>query len=150
MPGQCRNGDRAEGIDSHRCSSCPHEVSGPATQGSADVIVNGKPAVRKGDGGVHSACCGGNTWTAQGSSDTVTINGKQAFRLMDATNHCGGTGMLVGEVEEQWDSFALVEYPTNAAFQAMIASEEYGRIVPHRIAGLAGQLDIRVQPLFGR
>lgn len=95
MPGQARIGDKAFGTDSHRCNSCPHEVSGPATQGSDDVIVNGMPAVRKGDGGVHSACCGDNRWTAQGSSPTVTINGKQAFRLMDETNHCGGLGMLV-------------------------------------------------------
>ncbi len=95
MPGQARIGDKAQGIDSHRCNSCPHTVIGPATQGSGDVIVNGMPAVRKGDGGVHSACCGDNRWTAQGSSPTVTINGKQSFRLMDETNHCGGLGMLV-------------------------------------------------------
>jgi uncharacterized Zn-binding protein involved in type VI secretion len=95
MPGQARIGDRALGIDGHRCNACPHVVSGPATQGSADVIVNGKPAVRKGDGGVHSACCGSNTWTAQGSSPTVTINGKQAFRQIDQTDHCGGKGKLI-------------------------------------------------------
>ena len=95
MPGQARIGDKAQGIDGHRCNACPHVVSGPATQGSPDVIINGKPAVRKGDGGVHSSCCGSNTWTAEGSSPTVTINGKQAFRLNDATIHCGGNGMLV-------------------------------------------------------
>jgi len=95
MPGQARIGDKARGIDAHRCNACPHNVSGPATQGSADVIVNGKPAVRKGDGGVHSSCCGSNRWTAQGSSNTVIINGKPAFRLRDSTNHCGGKGVLV-------------------------------------------------------
>ncbi|MFZ1986828.1 MAG: PAAR domain-containing protein, partial [Desulfatitalea sp.] len=95
MPGQGRIGDKAKGVDSHRCNACPHVVSGPATQGSSDVIVNGKPAVRKGDGGVHTACCGSNIWTANGGSDTVFINGKQAFRLGDATDHCGGAGMLV-------------------------------------------------------
>lgn len=95
MPGQARIGDKSLGIDAHRCNACPHVVSGPATQGASDVIVNGKPAVRKGDGGVHSACCGGNTWTAQGGSSTVIINGKQAFRLTDATSHCGGQGTLI-------------------------------------------------------
>ncbi|MBR9979472.1 MAG: hypothetical protein KFF50_00450 [Desulfatitalea sp.] len=95
MPGQARIGDKALGTDAHRCKACPHVVTGPATQGSADVIVNGKPAVRKGDRGVHAACCGSNTWTAQGASDTVIINGKPAFRHLDRTDHCGGTGMLV-------------------------------------------------------
>jgi uncharacterized Zn-binding protein involved in type VI secretion len=95
MPGQARVGDKARGVDGHGCKRCPHVVSGPATQGSADVIVNGKPAVRKGDGGVHSGCCGFNTWTAQGCSNTVIINGKPAFRLTDMTRHCGGVGMLV-------------------------------------------------------
>ncbi len=60
------------------------------------------------------------------------------------------SGLLVGEVEEQWDSFALVEYPSNAAFQAMIVSEECERIVQDRVAGLVGQLDIRVQPFLTR
>ena len=95
MPGQARIGDKALGIDGHRCNACPHVVTGPATQGSADVIVNGKPSVRKGDGGVHSACCGSNTWTAQGSSNTVLINEKQAFRMTDPTDHCGGAGTLI-------------------------------------------------------
>lgn len=95
MPGQARIGDKAMGIDSHRCKACPHVVSGPATQGAADVIVNGKPAVRKGDRGVHAACCGANTWTAQGASETVIINGKQAFRQGDRTDHCGGSGALI-------------------------------------------------------
>ncbi len=55
MPGQGRVDDRALGIDKHRCNACPHVVSGPATQGSGTVIVNGKPAVRKGDKGKHAA-----------------------------------------------------------------------------------------------
>jgi uncharacterized Zn-binding protein involved in type VI secretion len=95
MPGQARVGDKARGIDGHGCKRCPHVVSGPATQGSADVIINGKPAVRKGDSGVHSGCCGSNKWTATGSSNTVTINGKQACRVTDMTDHCGGMGILV-------------------------------------------------------
>ena len=95
MPGQARIGDKAEGICEHRCHSCPHSVSGPATQGSPDVFINGKPAVRKGDGGVHASCCGANTWTAKGSSPTVIINGKEAFRRTDATRHCGGDGILI-------------------------------------------------------
>ncbi|ABS62749.1 conserved hypothetical protein [Parvibaculum lavamentivorans DS-1] len=51
-------------------------------------------------------------------------------------------GILVGECEELWDRVALIEYPSRAAFQAMISSPEYQAIMIHREAGLAGQLDI--------
>ncbi len=95
MPGQGRVGDKALGIDGHGCPGCPHVVNGPATEGASDVIINGKRAVRKGDSGIHKACCGANRWTANGGSATVTINGKPAFRLTDGTDHCGGKGTLI-------------------------------------------------------
>jgi hypothetical protein len=59
------------------------------------VNVNGKPAVRVDDSGVHSACCGPNQWRALAGSPTVFINGKAAHRAGDATQHCGGNGKLV-------------------------------------------------------
>jgi uncharacterized Zn-binding protein involved in type VI secretion len=58
-------------------------------------MVNSKPALRVGDPGVHSACCGGNTWTAAAGSATVFINNKAAHRLGDADTHCGGSGKLI-------------------------------------------------------
>jgi uncharacterized Zn-binding protein involved in type VI secretion len=95
MPGQARLGDTARARDSHGCSACRHRVSGPAVQGSTDVLVNGKPAVRCGDGGVHALCCGPNRWSAGSGSKTVFINGKPAFRQNDPTIHCGGSGKLI-------------------------------------------------------
>jgi len=59
------------------------------------LLVNGQPALRKADPGVHSSCCGPNTWNAQACSGTVIVNGKGAHRLGDATKHCGGVGQLV-------------------------------------------------------
>jgi uncharacterized protein (DUF1330 family) len=56
------------------------------------------------------------------------------------------TGLMLGDVEELWDSVGLVEYPSLAAFLAMITSPEYRAIEHHRKAGLAGQLNIRTQP----
>lgn len=56
------------------------------------------------------------------------------------------SGLLLGEVEELWDAVALVEYPSLAAFQKMALSPEMHAIEHHRKAGLAGQLNIRVQP----
>jgi uncharacterized Zn-binding protein involved in type VI secretion len=96
MPNQGRVGDKSQvPADGHGCPSCPHPCIGPATGGSPDVFVNGKPALRVGDPGVHAACCGPNTWTAAKGAPAVYFNGKKAHRLGDAVNHCGGNGKLV-------------------------------------------------------
>ncbi len=96
MPGLGRLGDKSHApADSHGCKSCSHPVTGPAVSGSADVLVNGKPALRLGDNGVHASCCGANTWQTVAGSATVLINGKPAHRLGDATQHCGGPGNLI-------------------------------------------------------
>ena len=56
------------------------------------------------------------------------------------------TGLLLGEVEDNWDMVALVEYPSLDAFRSMMMSPEYQKIAVHRSAGLAGQLNIRAKP----
>jgi uncharacterized Zn-binding protein involved in type VI secretion len=96
VPGQGRLGDKASvPLDMHGCPACPHPGSGPAILGSPDVNVNRRPALRLGDPGLHTACCGGNTWKANAGSATVFINGKSAHRMGDQTQHCGGTGQLI-------------------------------------------------------
>lgn len=91
-----RLGDRAHAAaDAHGCSACAHTVTGPAIAGSPDVYIDCKPALRVGDPGVHSSCCGSNAWTAAGGASTVFINGQPAHRLGDATQHCGGSGHLI-------------------------------------------------------
>jgi len=96
MPPQSRLGDNAQcPSDAHGCPGCAHGVIGPATSGSPDVMVNGMPALRVGDNGVHSSCCGPNTWVAAAGSGTVFINGIKAVRQGDKTTHCGGTGKMV-------------------------------------------------------
>ena len=55
------------------------------------------------------------------------------------------TGLMLGEVEDNWDMVALVEYPSLEAFRAMMMSPEYQKIAVHRSAGLAGQLNIRAK-----
>lgn len=59
------------------------------------------------------------------------------------------TGLMLGEVEELWDSVALAEYPSLAAFRQMAMSPEMHAIEHHRKAGLAGQLNIRTKPAAG-
>jgi uncharacterized Zn-binding protein involved in type VI secretion len=96
MPAQCRLGDKAQvPSDAHGCLACPHTCVGPAVAGSPDVMVNNKPAIRVGDNGVHSSCCGGNTWIAKTGSSVVMINGKAAHRLNDQDQHCGGMGKMI-------------------------------------------------------
>ncbi len=56
------------------------------------------------------------------------------------------TGLLIGEVEDLWDTVALAEYPSLAAFHQMAMSPEMHAIEHHRLAGLAGQLNIRTKP----
>jgi len=43
---------------------------------------------------------------------------------------------VIGPSEERWDEAILVEYPSRAAFIAMVTSEEYQKIVTHRTAAL--------------
>ena len=96
MPGQGRLGDKAQvQQDAHGCPGCPHPGVGPAIAGSTDVFVNGRPALRVDDVGVHAVCCGTNMWQAQQGSATVFINGKAAFRQNDPSRHCGGSGKLI-------------------------------------------------------
>ncbi len=96
MPNICRAGDNAFcPADAHGKLCCPHPVTGPATAGSPDVMVNSQPALRVGDPGVHAACCGPNAWKAAAGSATVFINSKPVVRLGDATTHCGGSGTMI-------------------------------------------------------
>ena len=96
MPGQARLGDKSQApIDAHGCPICPHSVIGPAVQGSTDVFVNFRPAVRVGDMGIHFPCCGPNIWKAVKGSATVFINFMPAHRMGDMDMHCGGVGFMV-------------------------------------------------------
>ena len=63
MPAAARVGDLArKPSDSHGNDCCPHDVIGAAVQGSPNVFIEGRAALRVGDPGVHSRCCGPNTW----------------------------------------------------------------------------------------
>ena len=53
--------------------------------------------------------------------------------------------LMLGEVEEMWDSIAIVEYPSRKAMLEMITNPEYLESAIHRTAGLAGQLNIETK-----
>lgn len=50
--------------------------------------------------------------------------------------------LMLGEVEELWDSVVIAVYPNRAAMLGMMQSPEMQDIGQHRRAGLAGQLNI--------
>jgi uncharacterized protein (DUF1330 family) len=67
-----------------------------------------------------------------------------------ATGYSGPvSGLMLGEVEELWDMVALAQYPSLAAFRAMVTDPAYAEIAKHRDAGLAGQLNIKTRGTLG-
>jgi len=96
VPPAGRVGDKAKApVDAHGCPACPHTVMGPAIIGSPGVMINGLPALRVGDYGVHAACCAMNMFMAEKGSTKVFIDGLPAHRKGDRTQHCGGKGTLI-------------------------------------------------------
>jgi len=88
------------------------------------------------------------------------LSGAEAFaryagEVFKLVNNLGGravysgavTGLLLGEVEDNWDMISLVEYPSGQAFRDMFMSPAYQEIAIHRKAGLEGQLNIRTKAL---
>ena len=57
--------------------------------------------------------------------------------------------LMLGELEELWDSVALVMYPSRKAMFAMIQDPAYQASAIHRKAGLDGQLNIELKGGLG-
>jgi uncharacterized protein (DUF1330 family) len=90
------------------------------------------------------------------------LTGRQAYDLYAAAmqkviEERGGrvvfggdiASLVIGDVEDAWDTCVLVEYPSAAAFAATVTSPEVAEIGVHRAAGLEGQLLLRVAQLAG-
>lgn len=56
---------------------------------------------------------------------------------------------VTGPSEERWDAGFIAEYPSAAAFFAMISDEEYQQAVVNRTAGVADSRLIRFDPREG-
>jgi len=57
--------------------------------------------------------------------------------------------LMLGEVEDLWDTVAIAQYPSRAAMLEMMQLPEYQEIAAHRTAGLAGQLNIETTQSLG-
>ena len=81
--------------DGHGAPGDPLPATGPIITGSPNVSINGKPAARKGDMGIHAACSGPNLFWLDRGDNTVTIDGFPAAKKGDQTRHCGGVGRII-------------------------------------------------------
>ena len=59
------------------------------------------------------------------------------------------TRLMLGEVEDLWDSVAIAMYPSRKAMLEMISNPDYIKSAQHRIAGLEGQLNIETVAAVG-
>ena len=86
----------------------------------------------------------------------TTLTGREAYQIYGAAmqniiEQGGGkvlfggdiASLVIGDVEDLWDTCVLVEYPSAAAFAAIVTSPQVAEIGVHRAAGLEGQLLIR-------
>lgn len=76
------------------CPACPHPVTGPILSGSPNVFIDGLPAARAGDPGMHAGGCGPTSYVIKTGDPNVLIDGKPAARVGDQT-HSGGVGRII-------------------------------------------------------
>ena len=55
------------------------------------------------------------------------------------------TRLMLGEVEDLWDQVAIAMYPNRKSMLKMISDPDYIKSAQHRVAGLAGQLNIETK-----
>ena len=53
--------------------------------------------------------------------------------------------LMLGEVEDLWDSIAIARYPSRKAMLEMMMDKDYQESEKHRSAGLLGQLNIETK-----
>ena len=86
------------------------------------------------------------------------LTGEQAYAIysVEVVGHLKKVGgkvsfggsinrLMLGEVEELWDATFIAKYPSKKAMLKMITDPDYLESNKHRVAGLAGQLNIEVK-----
>lgn len=150
MPGAARLGDSCAG---HGCFPAT-----PIIAGSSDVIINGKPAARKGDAVLlHPCTCpnlphGVHSRAISAGSSTVIINGKLAARIGDAIG-CGGSvaagsgNVIIGDTPLQSPTQACGQQAARSHAPLLALTPMLSRDVMEwgKTAGLPPPLDDVVQ-----
>ena len=86
------------------------------------------------------------------------LSGEQAYAIysVEVVEHLKKVGgkvsfggsinrLMLGEAEELWDATFIAKYPSKKAMLKMITDPDYLESNKHRVAGLAGQLNIEVK-----
>ena len=86
------------------------------------------------------------------------LTGKEAYAIysQEVVKHLEKVGgmpifggkvarLMLGEVEDLWDTVAIAMYPNRKAMLDMISDQEYIKSAQHRVAGLEGQLNIETK-----
>ena len=89
---------------------------------------------------------------------TTDLTGREAYQIYalavaKLVENTGGkvlfgaevSRLMLGEVEELWDTVAIAQYPSRRKMLEMMMSPEYAEISVHRTAGLKGQLNIETK-----
>ncbi len=89
---------------------------------------------------------------------TTDLTGREAYQIYalavaKLVENTGGkvlfgaevSRLMLGEVEELWDTVAIAQYPSRKKMLEMMMSPEYAEISVHRTAGLKGQLNIETK-----
>jgi len=80
-------------------------------------------------------------YSAEVAGHLATVGGRPMFAAKVQR-------LMLGEVEELWDTAAIAMYPSRKAMMDMMSSPDYQASAVHRTAGLAGQLNIElVEPM---
>ena len=80
-------------------------------------------------------------YSAEVAGHLATVGGRPMFAAKVER-------LMLGEVEELWDTAAIDMYPSRKAMMEMLSSPDYQASAVHRTAGLAGQLNIElVEPM---
>ena len=86
------------------------------------------------------------------------LSGEEAYAIyaMEVQEHLQKVGgeiifggqvnrLMLGEVEDLWDTVAIARYPSRKAMLEMMLSSDYQESEKHRSAGLLGQLNIETK-----
>ena len=81
-------------------------------------------------------------YSAEVAGHLATVGGRPMFAAKVQR-------LMLGDVEELWDTAAIAMYPSRKAMMDMMSSPDYQASAVHRTAGLAGQLNIELAEPMG-